>query len=154
MQRANGEPIRDLRDYLDLLSSRGDLLEVSEEVDPLDEMGAFIARADTSGMNKAILFKKAKGSAMPVLANTVGSTYKRIAESFGVPEGNAVAAAAEKMGKIMMGGSIPPVVVDPSKAPCREIVLKGNHVDLGLIPVLRLNPEDGRGPRSTEGRFI
>lgn len=154
MQRANGEPIRDLRDYLDLLASRGDLLEVADEIDPLDEMGAFIARADNSGMNKAILFKKAKGSAMPVLANTVGSTYKRIAESFGVPEGNAVAAAAEKMGKVMMGGAIPPVMIDPAKAPCREIVLKGNEVDLGLIPVLRLNPEDGRGPRSTEGRFI
>ena len=154
MQRADGQPVRDLRDYLDLLAGRGDILEISDEVDPLDEMGAIIARADTSGMNKAIMFKKAKGSTMPVLANTVGSTYKRIAEAFGVSEGNAVAGAAAKMGKIMMGGTIPPVVVDPAKAPCREVVLKGNEVDLGLIPVLRLNPEDGGGPRSTEGRFI
>ena len=154
MKRANGEPVRDLRDYIELLDGRGDLLTVTDEIDPLDEMGAFIARADATGMNKAILFEKAKGSAIPVLANTVGSTYKRIAEAFGVSEGNAVAEAAMKMGKIMMGGTVPPVMVDPAKAPCKEIVLKGNEVDLGLLPVLRLNPEDGAGPRSTEGRFI
>jgi 2,5-furandicarboxylate decarboxylase 1 len=154
MKRADGEPIRDLRDYLGLLDGRGDLMKVSAEVDPLDEMGAFIARADSSGMNKAILFEKSKGSALPVLANTVGSTYRRIAESFGVSEANAIPEAAERMGKIMGSGGMAPVMVDPAKAPCREIVLKGGDLDLGLLPVLRLNPLDGAGPKSTEGRFI
>ena len=154
MKGINGEPITDIRAYLELLESRGDLMRVSQEVDPLDEMGAFIARADSRGMNKAILFEKVKGSTMPVLANTVGSTYARIAETFGVSESNAVAEAAEKMGRIMASGGIAPVMVDPAKAPCREVILKGDDVDLRLLPIPRLNPEDGGGAKSTEGRLI
>ena len=154
MSEIKGSKAPDIRTYLETLEARGDLLRVKAEVDPLDEMGAFIARADQSGMNKAILFERAKGSAMPVLANTVGSTYSRIAESFGVSPGNAVAEAAEKMGKIMGGGAIAPVMVDPATAPCREIVLTGDDIDLGMLPLLRLNPLDGGGSHSTEGRFI
>jgi UbiD family decarboxylase len=137
-----------------MLEARGDLIRVREEVDPLDEMGAFIARADMTGNSKAILFEKARGSAIPVLANTVGSSHKRIAECFGVSYEKAVPAAAEKMGRILATGGIAPVMVDSARAPCHEIVLKGTDADLTMLPILRLNPEDGRGAQSTEGRFI
>jgi|GEM_PF-351536 len=154
MNKPNGEPVRDFRDYLAMLEARGDLLKVPMEVDPLDEMGTFVARADSTGMTKAILFEKSKGSKIPVVANTIGLSTPRIAEAFGVATDKAVPLIAEKMGKILAGGGIPPVMVDPAKAPCREIVLKGKDADLGLLPILRLNPEDGRGSKSTEGRFI
>jgi UbiD family decarboxylase len=145
---------RDIREYVEMLDQRGDLIRVKEPVDPLDEMGAFIARADMSGNSKAILFEKAVGSEFPVLANTVGTSHRRIAECFGVSYEKAVPEVAEKMGKILAMGGIAPVMVDPAKAPCREVVLKGQDADLTRLPILRLNPEDGRGRQSTEGRFI
>jgi len=145
---------RDIRGYVEMLDRRGDLIRVSEPVNPLDEMGAFIARADMAGNSKAILFEKAVGSEFPVLANTVGTSHRRIAECFGVSHEKAVPEVAEKMGRILASGGIAPVMIDPAKAPCREIVLKGTDADLTRLPILRLNPEDGRGSQSTEGRFI
>ena len=145
---------RDIREYVEMLDRRGDLIRVSQPVNPLDEMGAFIARADMTGNSKAILFEKAVGSEYPVLANTVGTSHRRIAECFGVSYEKAVPEVAEKMGKILGSGGIAPVMVDPAKAPCRETILKGQDADLTRLPILRLNPEDGRGSQSTEGRFI
>ena len=145
---------RDIREYVEMLDRRGDLIRVTEPVNPLDEMGAFIARADMTGNSKAILFQKSVGSEVPVLANTVGTSHRRIAECFGVSCEKAVPEVAEKMGKILGSGGIAPAMVDPAKAPCREIVLKGKDADLTKLPILRLNPEDGRGSQSTEGRFI
>lgn len=145
----------DIRDYLKTLEANNQLLRVPVEVDTLDDMGAFIARADYEGVDKALLFENPKGFDMPVLANTVGSTYTRIASSFGVPLQGAIPNAAMKMGKILQGGAIPPVRVEPADAPCKEIVLTGDDVDLSKIPILRTNPEDGTGGQDfVEGRFI
>ncbi|MDA2933075.1 UbiD family decarboxylase [Acidobacteria bacterium AH-259-D05] len=145
----------DLRDYLESLESHNQLLKVPSEIDTLDEMGAFIARSDYEGIDRAILFEKPKGFQIPVLANTVGSTHRRIATTFGVALERSVPEVAQKMGKIMASGGISPVYVNESKAPCKEVVLRGEEADLSLIPILRLNPGDGSGgPAFTEGRFI
>jgi 2,5-furandicarboxylate decarboxylase 1 len=145
----------DLRGYLDGLEGRGQLLRVKQEVDTLDEMGAFIARADYERLDKALLFERPKGFDIPVLANTVGTSMTRIAATFGVPVEGAVPRVAQKMGQVLQSGGIPPVTVDRDKAPCKEIVLTGSDVDLGKIPILRTNPEDGSGgTRFLEGRFI
>ena len=80
----------DFRGFLDDLDSKGELFRVPVEVDTLDEMGAFIARADYKDIHSPILFEKPKGFDIPVLANTVGHTYRRMADAFGVPEENAL----------------------------------------------------------------
>lgn len=144
----------DFRSYLEQLESTNDLLRVPVEVDPLDEMGAFIARADNEGMDKAILFEKSRASNIPVVANTVGSTQRRIAGTFKVSKEKAVAEVAEKMGRILASGGIPPVFVERDRASCKEVVIKGEDVDLSVLPILRLNPEDGKAKQSLDGRFI
>jgi 4-hydroxy-3-polyprenylbenzoate decarboxylase len=75
----------DLRAFLDKLENRGELFHVPVGVDTLDEMGAFIARADYEGITSPILFENPQGFDIPVLANTVGHTFERMAEAFGVP---------------------------------------------------------------------
>ena len=145
----------DFRAFIDDLDKKGDLLRVPAEIDTLDEIGAFIARADYEGIHSPILFEKPKGFDIPVLANTVGHTYRRMSEAFGVPEENALPGSAMKMMEILKSGGVPPVYVDKKMAPCKEIILTGDEADLSLIPVLRLNPQDGQlGPDFTEGRFI
>ena len=146
----------DIREFLSDLERNGQLLRVKEEIDPLDDMGAFIARADYNHLDKAILFENPKGFDIPVLANTVGGhSYTRIASTFGVPVDGAVAAIAKKMGQAMATGGIKPIRVERDQAPCQEIVLTGDDIDLTKLPILRTNPEDGAGGRNfLEGRFI
>jgi 4-hydroxy-3-polyprenylbenzoate decarboxylase len=145
----------DFRAFLDDQDKKGDLFRVPAEIDTLDEIGAFIARADYEGVHSPILFEKPKGFDIPVLANTVGHTYRRMADAFGVAEENALPGSAMKMMEILKSGGVPPVYVDAKKAPCKEVVLTGDEVDLSLIPALRLNPQDGEGgPNFAEGRFM
>ncbi|MCC7411060.1 MAG: UbiD family decarboxylase [Gammaproteobacteria bacterium] len=143
-----------LRDHLELLDRQNDVFRVTPEVDTLDEMGSFITRADYARVASPLLFEKPKGFDIPVLANTVGSTDRTIAAAFGVSSEHIVPEVAEKMNRILDSGGIEPVYVDKARAPCKEIILQGEEVDLGMLPVLRLNPRDGGGPRSTDGRFI
>ena len=147
---------RDLRDYLETLESRGQLLRIGEEVDTLDELGAVVARADYQGVHKALLFENPKGFEGPILANTVGSTVTRIAETFGASQkrGPVLPQVAQKIGQVMQSGGIPPVSVDNDRAPCKEIIVKGDDVDLSTLPIPRLNPGDGGGRKSLEGRFV
>ena len=74
----------DFRMFLEDLDKKGELFRVPVEIDTLDEMGAFIARADYQDVHSPILFEKPKGFDIPVLANTVGHTYRRMADAFGV----------------------------------------------------------------------
>jgi len=102
----------DFRWFLEDLDKKGELFRVPVEVDTLDEMGAFIARADYEDIHKPILFEKPTGFDIPVLANTVGHTYRRMAEAFGVPEENALPGCAMKMMQVLKTGGVPPVYVD------------------------------------------
>ncbi len=145
----------DFRAYLDDLDKNNDLLKVPVEIDTLDDMGAFIARADYQGIDKPILFEKPKGFDIPVLANTVGHTNKRMADAFGLAEDNLLPNIAAQMMSVLQSGGIPPVYVDKDKAVCKEVILTGDDVDLSVLPILRLNPDDGKGsPDLAEGRFI
>ena len=147
--------ILDFRDFIRRRDKSGELFRVPFEVDTLDEMGAFIARADYQGIHKPILFEKPAGFDIPVLANTVGHTNRAMAQAFGVDESNALPGCAMKTMEVLKEGGIPPVFVENADAPCKEVILTGDDVDLGLLPVLRLNPQDGQGAsRFAEGRFM
>lgn len=142
------------RGFLEDLDARGDLWRITEEIDPLDEIGAFIARADYAHIDKGLLFENPKGSDIPVFANTIGASYKRIAEAFDVPVDSAVAAAGEKVMTVLKTGGIAPEYVDSSDAPCKEVILKGEQADLAILPILRMNPKDGTKTGAfLEGRF-
>ncbi len=143
------------RDFVGDLERRGELWRIKEEIDTLDEIGAFIARADYAHIDKGLLFENPKGFDIPVFANTIGSTYKRIAESFGVPDDQAVAGAGDKIMTVLRSGGIAPVRVKPEDAPCKEIIWRGDDIDLSKLPILRLNPLDGTKTTAfLEGRFI
>lgn len=145
----------DFRAFLEEQDKNSDLFRVPVEVDTLDEMGAFIARADYEGMLSPILFEKPAGFDIPVLANTVGHTYRRMAEAFGVPEDNALPGSAKRMMEVLKSGGVAPLHIEPKDAPCKDIVLTGDDADLSILPALRLNPQDGKGaPDFTEGRYM
>lgn len=149
---------KSFRDFLKDREQAGDLWQIDKEVDVLGEMGAIIARADYSNIEKVIQFNKPKGFDIPVVANTVGSSESRIARSFGVELENTHQPIPE-ISRIMMqtlqSGGIAPVYVDQASAPCKEVIYKGDDVDLSMLPILRCNPEDGtQHKKMLHGRFI
>lgn len=76
-----GRPLRSLRDYLDLLRARGQLAEITAEVDARLEV-AEIHRRVIASKGPALLFRRVKGASFPLVTNLFG-TPERVAWAFG-----------------------------------------------------------------------
>ncbi|MFI4987330.1 MAG: UbiD family decarboxylase, partial [Alphaproteobacteria bacterium] len=71
-----------MREYMERLKARGELLEVHREVAAKHELAA-VTQAAQRRWNKPILFHKVTGSRLPVLTNIYGSR-ERLAEILGI----------------------------------------------------------------------
>src|SRR3954452_2158619 len=147
-------PARDLREWIALLEREGELVRVSAEVDPHLEVTEIVDRTVRAG-GPALLFERPKGSRHPLLINQFG-TERRMCLAFGVdalddigarlsdvlemqpPEGLAAKMRGLKTLK-SIADSRPEVV---RKGPSQEIVLRGDDVDLGVLPVQTCWPGD------------
>ena len=108
----------DPRDFLACLEEEGDLIRISESVDALYEISAYI-RKTSDQQGPAILFEKVKGHDIPV----VGGLYaarRRVLRALGFREEEIV----ERF-KQAADCPIAPVLVE--EAPCQEVVLKGRR---------------------------
>jgi len=147
-------PPRDLREWIALLEREGELRRISAEVDPDLEITEITDRVVKSG-GPALLFENPKGSQHPLLINQFG-TERRMCMAFGVEKLDDVAAKVEDVLEMQppqglvekvrglrklksIADSLPKTV---SKAPCQEVVLEGDAVDLGLLPIQRCWPGD------------
>ncbi|CAK8718521.1 MAG: UbiD family decarboxylase [Candidatus Electronema aureum] len=74
-------PITNLRQFLDILRSEGELLTIDAEVDPCLEIAEIHRRVIAAG-GPALLFTKVKGSTFPVVTNLFG-TNRRLELAFG-----------------------------------------------------------------------
>jgi 4-hydroxy-3-polyprenylbenzoate decarboxylase len=154
---------KDLRDFINLLESRGELKRVDQPVDPFLEMTEICDRALRGG-GPAILFENPKGHAMPVLGNLFG-TPERVALGMGQDSvdalrevGKLLAALKEpdpprgirdawsKLPVFRQVLNMAPSVV--KQAPCQTHVLEGEDVDLGTLPIQTCWPGDA-GPLIT-----
>ena len=75
---------KDLREFIQLLEEKGQLLRISAEVDPELEITEITDRISKAA-GPALLFENVKGSEMPVLINAYGSS-QRMAWSLGVED--------------------------------------------------------------------
>jgi 4-hydroxy-3-polyprenylbenzoate decarboxylase len=147
-------PAADLREWIRLLEEAGELVRISAEVDPDLEITEIVDRTVKSG-GPALLFENPKGSNHPLLINQFG-TEKRMCMAFGVDSLDDLAARVEDvlelqppqglMDKVRglqklksIAGSGPKSV---RSGPVQEIVLTGDEVDLGLLPIQRCWPGD------------
>jgi 4-hydroxy-3-polyprenylbenzoate decarboxylase len=133
-----------MRQWLKILKKHGELLEITEEVDWKYEMGCLIRRIiDIPGGGPAVLFKNIKG-----YQDTVGkeyftcsfSSFKRIALALGLPPEASYRDIYHKYLKGMTN-PIPPVMVDDG--PCKEVIKKGEDVDILSFPSPHFHPDDG-----------
>jgi 4-hydroxy-3-polyprenylbenzoate decarboxylase len=157
------------RDWLKVLDRAGELKRVTAEVSPILEMAEIADRASKSGRGTAqaggpaLLFENVSGhKGVRVLMNQFGSE-RRMRLALEVDSLDDVAKRIETlihpvapvglMDKLKMlpmlaeVGSFFPKTIDARKAPCKEVVLLGDDVDVLKFPVLQTWPQDG-------GRFI
>ncbi|OIO56549.1 MAG: 4-hydroxy-3-polyprenylbenzoate decarboxylase [Alphaproteobacteria bacterium CG_4_10_14_0_2_um_filter_63_37] len=150
--------IHDLRGFLDLLESRGDLKRVSEPVDPKLEMSLLSQKVLESG-GPALLFESPTGQ----------SNRRVLTNLFGTKERVALGMGAESVARLREIGALLAELKEPqppegfkdalgwipklknlasmlpkkvSNPPCQEVILEGEAVDLADWPVQTCWPED------------
>jgi 4-hydroxy-3-polyprenylbenzoate decarboxylase len=147
----------DLRSFISFLEQQGELVRITQEVDPNLEMTEISDRT-LRAKGPALLFENPKGYSMPVLCNLFG-TPKRVAMGMGQES----VAALRDVGELLafLKQPEPPKdlrdlwdkrhdfkqvlnmpVKSVKKAPCQEVILEGNQVDLGQIPIQTCWPGD------------
>ncbi len=159
---------RDLREFVDGLERSGELRRVAEPVSARLDMTAvsdFVLRAG----GPALWFQNPIGYKIPALTNLFG-TPKRVAMGMGAADvgelrevGRLLASLKEPeppkglkdAGKLLHMAKalwdMKPAAV--RAAPCQEVVIEGDAVDLGLLPVQTCWPGDA-GPLITWGLVI
>src|SRR3954465_13769390 len=146
--------IRDLREWIALLEREGELVRVAAEVDPDLEVTEIVDRTVRAG-GPALLFENPKGAQHPLLINQFG-TERRMCMAFGV---DSLDDVAKKLSDVLemqppqgllekvrglqrlksIADSRPKTV---KRGPVHDVVLQGEDVDLGLLPVQRCWPGD------------
>ena len=143
-----------LRDWISLLEREGELMRIDAEVDPDLEVTEIVDRVVKSG-GPALLFTNPKGSRHPLLINQFG-TERRMALAFGVERlddlGARVSDVLEMqppqglMDKVRGLQKLKSIADSRPKSvrsgPVHEVVLTGDDVDLGLLPIQRCWPGD------------
>jgi len=148
---------KDLRDFIKMLEKRGQLKRISQPVDPKLEMTEICDRTLRAG-GPALLFENPIGSDIPVLANLFGTT-ERVAMGMGEKDITALRGVGEllaflkepeppkglkdawqKMPIFKQVLNMGPKEV--GKAPCQQVVISGDDVDLTQLPIQTCWPGD------------
>ncbi|OEF97295.1 menaquinone biosynthesis decarboxylase [Vulcanibacillus modesticaldus] len=151
---------RDLRDYIEVLDSKGLLKRIKTEVDPELEIAEITDRVSKMpGGGYALLFENVKGSDIPVLTNAMGSMERiklalevedlddigqRIMEFLQTPSPTSLLAKIKALPKLAEINNFIPKIVKNGK--CQEVVVTDNP-SLDMFPILKTWPFDG-------GKFI
>jgi 4-hydroxy-3-polyprenylbenzoate decarboxylase len=147
----------DLREFIALLEQRGELVRIKQEVDPNLEMTEISDRT-LRAQGPALLFENPKGYDVPVLCNLFG-TPDRVALGMGQENVSALRDVGEllaflkepeppkglldlweKRHDFKQVLNMPVKVV--KKAPCQQVVLEGDQVDLDKLPIQTCWPGD------------
>jgi 2,5-furandicarboxylate decarboxylase 1 len=132
---------KDLRTYLQQLHQThpNHIKVVEQQIDRKWEITAFIEKMRKDPRYPefpGVLFTNVKGSRFPVLINLCAS-YERLALSIDASLKAMVPEYAKRE-----ANQIPPVEVERRNAPVKEIVWRGDEIDLGKIPTIWHNELD------------
>ncbi len=177
-----------LRDWLRALERAGEVKRVKAEVSPILEMAEIADRAAKAGRGTsnsadaggpALLFDNVAGyKGSRVLMNQFGSERRmklalevdsldeiagRIDSLIHPVPPNGLMDKLKLLPKLAEIGSFFPKRIDAKRAPCKEVILKGDAVDVLKFPVLQTWPGDGgryitlpcvvtRGPSGSDGQ--
>jgi 4-hydroxy-3-polyprenylbenzoate decarboxylase len=149
-------PFSDLQSFISALEANGELVRVKAPVDPHLEVTGIVQRV-VREHGPALLFENPTRGKYPLLINAFG-TDRRMAMALGVENFDEIGA---RIGELLkpelpkgLGGlkdalqkfsqlrTLPPKHVKGS-APCQQVVLTGDDIDLTTLPGIKSWPDDG-----------
>ena len=159
----NQTAFNNLNEFINELNKVGEMRYIDEAVSPILDISKHTdSESKSAGGGKALYFRNVKGSSFPVAANLFGS-QRRIGIALGVGDLDELGARVKtyfdfnppktlKQAFKMLPMALEALQFFPrpfrrGTPPCQETVLKGDMVDLNMLPVLQCWPEDA-------GRFI
>ncbi|HXP31099.1 MAG TPA: UbiD family decarboxylase, partial [Stellaceae bacterium] len=130
-----------IRTHIANLEQQGELIRVAAEIDPDRDMSA-VAWKCFAERGKSCLFDNLKGHPGWRAVAQIVADRRKWAIALGVGEGEVVAALTERIAK-------PLATVDVARegAPCKEVVMIGDEVDLTRLPAMWTSEKD-------PGRYI
>ncbi len=150
---------KDLRDFIKQLEKKGQLKRIKIEVDSELEISEITDRVVKQG-GPALFFENVKNSEFPVVTNLFG-TMERMCMALEADSLDSIGSRITELlepkpplkfidklkmlPKLMEMSKIFPKIV--KSAPCKDVILKDDDIDLFKIPVLKTWPLDG-------GKFI
>ncbi len=136
--------MNDLRSFIENVRREfpDEILTISKEVDPRFEITALVAKLEQERRFPILVFEKVKGTKFPVVTN-VHAGRRRLASAIGGEPRTAVANYLRRIEH-----PIPPKEV--ATGPVKDVVLKGEQVDLRTMPQI-VHHQDDAGPYLTAG---
>jgi 4-hydroxy-3-polyprenylbenzoate decarboxylase len=153
---------RDLREFLALLETEGELHSVAAPVDPVLEIAALTDRVCKGEKSRALLFEDVAGSRFRVATNLFGSE-QRMALALGIEDlskltcrfdsilaGLPGKSSGEKISSLAESELWKSSEARPDESPPAH--LPESPVDLGELPIIKGSPLDGHPDH--DGRFL
>jgi 4-hydroxy-3-polyprenylbenzoate decarboxylase len=150
-----------LQEFILRLERENELLRIKHPVSPVLEITEIADRC-IKRSGKALLFEKVEGYTAPVLINAYGS-LRRMCMALGVEDLKEIAVEIQQilemappktlwdklslLTRLFEFAKFPPKTINTKKAPCQEVVLTGDDIDLYKLPILQCWPGDA-------GKFI
>ena len=120
-----------------LRSKSPDLIaDIENVVDPKEEVTAIIGKLEkTRGMDSPLLyFKQVKGSNIPMVTN-VYSGYRKMSVAMNADPANLL--------KDYLSRKAHPIKPkEVSHGPCKEVIMKGDQIDVTKLPIVTTSPND------------
>jgi 2,5-furandicarboxylate decarboxylase 1 len=135
---------QDLRGFVAYLEAEHpeQVIRITKEVDPDFEVSGILHRLEKDNHFSLVIFENVKGSDMPLVAN-MHASVERLRLGLGMEQGGVKEFLAECARRA--DNLIPPVHVESGAS--QEVVILGDDVDLGTVPVLTYHELDA-------GKFI
>lgn len=131
-------PHQDFRQFLDALRREGELVDVDRPIE-LNDVGKILKQSYVR-QGPALMFKQ-NGTDVPLVAG-VYSTRRKALIALEADE----KSIAKKLQRAL-NAPIAPTTVEQGSAPCQELVLTGDAIDITRFPIPQYSPKDG-------GRYI
>jgi len=136
--------VNDLRSFIENVRREfpDEILTISKEVDPRFEITALVAKLEQERRFPILVFENVKGTKFPVVTN-VHAGRRRLASAIGSEPRSAVANYLRRIER-------PIAPKDVATGPVKEVILKGDQVDLRALPQI-VHHQDDAGPYLTAG---
>ena len=143
-------PYESFQHYVEVLEKNGCIKWIDAEVDKdweITSVARNYFRRVGSDQRCALGFRNVKGYDIPVVLGAIGASRKVYGLAIETePDFDKVKATWDRA----LSNPIDPVVVDGG--PCKDVILKGDEVDLNKFPIPIWTPEKDPAPFITAGK--